>query len=132
MLMKHFQSCTMRIYHWPIWRQIQQEVCRPFPRILMMQITRLWTAIMHWKCIWKNKSGFYVLPSEFSNKTFVKSKFWFVLIVEEKHTVWYNIIDLKYKNEKKCYTFKIQENHKFCITKREYIWQYHTMNYGSY
>ena len=42
--------------------------------------------------------------------------------------IWIESVRPKMKK----YTFKIQENHKLCITKREYIWQYHTMDYGSY
>jgi hypothetical protein len=42
--------------------------------------------------------------------------------------IWIESVRPKMKK----YTFKIQENHKLCITKREYIWQYHTMDCGSY
>ena len=87
------------------WLRIQQEVCRPIPRISMMQITRHWTVIMHGKYIWRNKSEnrseHHVLSLDFSNESFVKSKLSFALIVEEKHTVWYNNKDWEYKNEKK-------------------------------
>ncbi len=30
---------------------------------------------------------------DFSNESFAKSKFLFALIIEEKHTVWYNNMD---------------------------------------
>lgn len=59
-----------------------------------------------------------VISLDFSNESFAKSNFSFALIIEEKHTVWYNNIDKKYKNEIKKYILKRHENHKFCITKR--------------